>query len=153
MVDYEYEDDFAYAHFLYEFITFDKKSRKKNKAILSYYEKALEGDYDARYNICIAFLNRDQKKFDNSFYDLLEYYESQNSKIADPKLDSVLAMDYTFEPNRRIYVEGLGILRIADKLGIKTEQEYKNCPGIARVYDFEPYEAISFPNLEWETEY
>ncbi len=40
---------------------------------------------------------------------------------------------------RQIYIEGLAILRIADKLGFVTQSEYRFCPSIARVAMVKPF--------------
>ena len=33
---------------------------------------------------------------------------------------------------RRVFVEGLAILRLAERRGLRTEREYRYCPSLAR---------------------
>ena len=40
---------------------------------------------------------------------------------------------------RQVYVEGLAMLRIADRLGLKTQGEYLYCPSLARVSMQKPF--------------
>ena len=147
---YEYEDDFAYAAFLHEFILFNATSRDKLQGILDRFERALEGNADPRFELCKALLSANEIQFEEAYYDLLNEHDNRMSEIADPKLDSSLAKEYTFEPNRWIFVEGLAMLRIADKLELHTEREYKYCPSIARMSDYAPFVPQAFPNLALE---
>ena len=148
--DFEYEDDFAYAAFLHEFIRFDAASEDQLHGILDRYERVLEGSADTRFELCQALQSRSQSRFEEVFYDLLNEHDERMSQIADPKLDSSLAKEYTFEPNRWIFVEGLAMLRIADKLELRTEAEYKFCPSIARLSDYAPFVPRAFPHLTLE---
>jgi hypothetical protein len=147
---YEYEDDFTYAAFLHEFILFNETSRDKLQRILDRWEGVLEGNSDPRFDLCHALFSRNQSQFEEAYYDLLNAHDNRMSEIADPKLDSSLAKEYTFEPNRWIFVEGLAMLRIADKLELRTEREYKLCPSIARLSDYAPFVPRAFPNLALE---
>lgn len=148
--DYEYEDDFAYARFLQTLVRFDPDVRPDLEQIYNRYEAALEGNPDVRLNLCKALLDVDQDEFNESFTALLDAHEERGNEIADPKTDSILSLDYTFEPNRWICVEGLAILRLAEKLELQTDEEYKFCPSIARVTDYKAFVPDSFPFLSLE---
>jgi hypothetical protein len=144
---YEYEDDFTYAHFLHRLIDFKDSDDAELKATLEQYEKALEGGADTRFDLCKALFSKDQDQFDESFALLLDKHEEHFNKIADQSSDSVHAIDYTFEPNRWIYVEGLAILRIADTIGLQTQEEYKFCPSMARMPEYRAFVPDSFPYI------
>jgi len=150
---YEYEEDFTYAYFLHKFVYFNDINLGDLRIIFDSFENLLEEQSSERLEICRAFLYSDQAQFEEAFSNLLDSHEKNMEEIADPNLDSILAQEYTFEPNRWIFVEGLAILRIAERLGFQTEKEYKYCPSIARLSDFRPFISDSFPYLAWETEY
>lgn len=150
--EYEYEDDFLYALFMHKIVGFEEGNKEELRKILHQYEEVIEDGSSIRIELCKALFANDQNAFERTFADLLNEHQTKTDAIADPQLDSILAQDYTFEPNRWIFVEGLAILRIAEKLNLQTEKEYKFCPSIARVTDFEPFVPESFPYLKLETE-
>jgi len=62
----------------------------------------------------------------------------------------VLAKEPTFAPNRKVMVEGLAILRLAERLGIPTKKDYKLCPRLAREATYAPFEPLAFPGVGLE---
>lgn len=144
---YEYEDDYLYAIFLHDIIDYDPIKQESLARQLERFETVLEGASSVRLEICKSLLHSDKSIFDSAFSDLLAGHEEITSRIADPKLDSIMAQESTFEPNRRINVEALAILRIADKRGIETDCEYKYCPSLVRNITYSTFVPISFPNL------
>jgi hypothetical protein len=145
--DYEYEDDFAYAYFFYRLISFDEVETRELMEVLAQFERALEGQHSIRLELCNALFVQDQEAFDEAFTNLLNEYQSRTDTLAD---DSVQSHEFTFEANRRIFVEGLAILRIAEKLQLETQEEYVLCPNIARITDYE-FVPDSFPNINLDT--
>jgi len=148
--DYEYEDDYLYAKFLHGIVDCNPTEQESLMRLLERFGHVLEGAVSDRLEICKALLCIDKGLFDSAFGDLLEEHEVTTSKIADPKLDSVLAQEFTFEPNRRINVEALALLQIAEQRGIETDSEYKYCPSLARKVTYSAFVPISFPNLRLE---
>jgi hypothetical protein len=142
----EYEDDFAYAAFLHDLVAVDDRG-DRCRATLERFEQALEGGIDLRLDVCRALLERDQASFDEAFAPMLADYDRRMTEIADPKRDSILAQDYNFEPNRRIFVEGLALLRLAEARGIAVEREYPLCPGLVRRPQHPNFSPIGFPGL------
>lgn len=145
---HEYEEDFLYARILHGLIDAPRREEPELAEMLRRYERALEDGKDARLDVCKALVSRSQEDFQGSFARLLDDHEIRNSKIGEPRLDSIMAQEYTFEPNRRIFVEGLALLRIAEELGLRTEKEYRFCPAMARRFEYRPFEPESFPNLK-----
>lgn len=143
----EYEDDFAYARLLHHLMTFERADRAASQQLLEQFTRALEGGSDVRLELARALVEKDQAAFDSSFEDLLEAHDFKMRKIADPRVDSVLAREYTFEPNRHVMVEGLAILQVAGRLGLKLEPEYKFCPSLARRTEYAPFSPLTFPNV------
>jgi hypothetical protein len=144
---HEYEDDFSYARVLHGLSDPAVRRGPGPQKMLQRYEKALEDGKDPRFEICKALLGGSGNDFADSFERLLDDHERRTSKIGEPRYDSIMAQEYTFEPNRRILVEGLALLRIAMELGIATEKEYRFCPAMARRFDYRAFQPESFPNL------
>jgi hypothetical protein len=114
------------------------------------FERVLEGGSDVRLELARALVNKDQESFVSSFAGLLEDHEQKMRKIADPRRDSVLAREYTFEPNRYVMVEGLAILKVAEVLGLTLETEYKFCPSLVRRAEYAPFSPLTFPSIRLE---
>lgn len=137
----EYEDDFSYARFLYLLTDFDAPDTRGLAATLDQFEQALEGGTDARLDLCRALLDKSQDAFDASFEGLLVDHGLRMKK----QQRSILARDATFEPNRQVMVEGLALLQIATRLGLRTQLEYRFCPGLVRRVRHSPYKPLAFP--------
>lgn len=124
----EYEDDFCFIRFCH-MILWDQSKAESILKILTQFEASLDGNTDSRWDLCKALFDRDQEAFDESFASYLEDYEShlafekERGRMEDPH---VLA-------ERRICIEGLGILRIAEALGFKTKETYLFCPSLSRL--------------------
>ena len=102
---------------------------KLNVLVGTMLEKALAGRLDARLPCVKALLHRDQAAFEVAFEALLAQRtkeieaEKARHKIEEPSLIA----------QRQVYVEGLALLRIAERLNIDTQSEYLYCPSLARV--------------------
>ena len=127
--DGEYEDDFCYYYFFHNYIErFNKSDKHLLKGILDQFEKALEGAPSARLNICQAFFDEDKKRFGSEFQNLVLERE-----IEIEKQKTVMGYDAAFLPKTYVFVEGLALLRLAEKAGFEVEDEYQFCPGTARI--------------------
>ncbi len=124
----EYEDDYCYARFLHRYIA-DDSARDELEALIVRFEKALEGAPSARLAICKSLLARDQKAFDEAFEDLLTEreveIEEERNGIAEEDVGAAL--------RTYVFVEGLAILWVAERAGLKTLREYPLCPALSRV--------------------
>ncbi|MEW5802448.1 MAG: Imm49 family immunity protein [bacterium] len=127
MKDGEYEDDFCYYLFFHNYLkgseNFDRAFLKK---ILARFEKSLERSSSGRLSICCAFYTLDQRGFEEGFQELVNERQNQIESYR-------LSNDLTFEPKSHVFVEGLALLRIAEKAGFPIQREYQYCPAIARV--------------------
>lgn len=140
--DGEYEDDFCYARFLHRLIS-GNASTAELQALLDRFEQALEGASSARLALCKALWSRNQNDFDQAFADLLSEREAENQEERTGRAqEDVCAALGTY-----IFVEGLGILWIAESLGLKTKPEYPLCPALARVPMREAPPADFYPPL------
>ena len=128
MEDHEYEDDYCYAQILHRFVR-EESPEKEISAILDQFNTFQEGEPNARLDVCKALLSRDQMAFDEAFEGLLSEFEA---KVAADKERGQLEEPQVIA-QRHIFVEGLAILRLAERRGLKTESEYRYCPSLARV--------------------
>jgi hypothetical protein len=136
----EYEDDHCYARFLHRWVI-GGATRAELDALITRFEKALEGAPSARLSLCKSLLNRDQEAFDVAFMDLLQ---ERNAEIELEKC-GVAAEDTAAAACTYLFIEGLGILFVAEGAGLRTLREYPLCPALARLPADEPPPADPFP--------
>lgn len=136
--DYEYEDDFLYSYFLYRFIS-DPTAVSEMEVVLERWEDVLEGNEDARLDVCKAFLAKDAAAFASAFDAVIEEY------VEHLKYEQKNA--YRFTDDKLVFIEGLALLRIAHTLGFPPDIDYRFCPSLARFAPVPAYIANSFPNL------
>jgi hypothetical protein len=124
----EYEDDYCYAQILSCWIS--EPSRDQEVPALLERFAAYAGDQpNARLAVCRALAACDQNSFDDAFGDLLH---ARDLEIEAAKARSQLEGPQVIA-QRQVFVEGLAILRLAERRGLRTEREYRYCPSLARV--------------------
>ncbi len=128
IADGEYEDDYCFMRFFHLIIR-DGMTQTELIPVLERFEASLEGVENAKLGVCRALAYRDQRTFDDSFDGLILEHETairEDTERGQMEDEDVVAQ-------RQIFIEGLAILRIAERIGLKTEPEYKYCPAIARL--------------------
>ncbi len=148
---FEYEDDFAYARFLYRLVTGDPAVEPQLDAELERFAAALEDGESVRLELCLALRTHDQPRFDEAFDALLLQRADEYEELADPSGDSIPSQELSFEANRRIFIEGLALLKLAEARGLQTRPEYDMCPALVREPVYGPFHPIAFPHLELES--
>ena len=131
---HEYEDDYCYAQILHRFVQIAPQPQEI-QPFLTQFEAYLDEEPNARFEVCKALVNKDQAAFDDAFEKLII---EQEMKIAEDKERGQLE-DPIVIANRLVFVEGLAILRFAEKQGLQTQQEYRFCPSLARVPMVKPF--------------
>ena len=127
-VGHEYEDDYCYAQILHRLIQ-DIVPENEISEYIDQFKNYLEGEPNARLEVCESLLKRDQHDFDDAFESLILERELKISKDKERgQIENPLVM-----AQRQIFVEGLAILRLAEKRGLQTEREYQYCPSLARI--------------------
>jgi hypothetical protein len=139
----EYEDDFAYLHFLHSHLLAESATSEGLDPIIAQFEAALEGQSSPRLDICKAFFQRDNEAFSVGFVKLIEL----RKKEVKEERKTATAEEAFFEPEARVFVEGLGLLKIAESLGFQTEREYPMCPAPARTASYRSFEVDGFPGI------
>lgn len=125
--DGEYEDDFCYFFFLHSFLkNMEIPNDELLDSILIRFEEILDGEPSARLQICRSFQSFDQDSFFSGFEELLEERESQIENQT-----KIVGDDLTFIPKSHVFVEGLALLQIGQKVGFAIDREPKYCPSIA----------------------
>lgn len=139
MERYEYEDDYCYILFLHNMIRGGKKSLKEK--IINRFEMILEGESSPKYDVCYAFFKQDNQYFDDAFSDLIDLWTDE----IEFQKRSISRNDMEFASARHVYIEGLALLRIAEMVGINTQDEYQYCPKEARLPMRTPFPNTGFP--------
>lgn len=122
----EYEDDYCFTKFFHLMIQ-KNTDRDELVALVDRFEKSLEGATNPKLDVCHAFMANDQKILEEAFHDLIEAHDSylaqekERGQMEDPHIVA----------QRSIYVEGLAIIRIAERHGLKLQTEFKFCPQLA----------------------
>ena len=124
----EYEDDFYFSHFFHIF-PLNPEATSTIEPILAGFEEALGGDEAPELDVCRALYTRQQSAFDEAFQSLLE---KRTIEIEDDMARGQL-IDVDVYCQRNIYVEGLAILNVAERLGFELQDEYLYCPSLARM--------------------
>lgn len=134
MPEAEYEDDFAYARLIYD--SFLAKDREMLDAGLVRFERTSDGRDPARLALVRALVAPDQKNFDAAFDGLID---ARQVEIARQRAEGTME-DGHVVADWRVFLEGLGILRLAERFGLATAPEYPLCPGLARLPMRKPFE-------------
>ncbi|ACB36326.1 hypothetical protein Lcho_4074 [Leptothrix cholodnii SP-6] len=124
----EYEDDFCCAQVLHRLVH-GVQAASVYQPFFERYEAALEGQPSARLEVLRALVSREQARFDAAFEALLqERHDSLAADLARCQLETPQVV-----AERRVYIEGLALLRLAIAQGLKTERDYLYCPAGARL--------------------
>ena len=131
---HESEDDFCYAR---AFISlFDGKARLDVlRPLLDRCAETGNSMSAARVEVLEAIGNRQPDAFEEAFEKLLGARRSEiavdiaRGQVAEP---AVLA-------HRRVFVEGIALLNLAERFGIATQSDYLMCPSIARFPMVRPF--------------
>jgi hypothetical protein len=125
---HEYEDDYCYAQIVHELIAAQPDAARLS-ALFARFEKYLDGQADARLALTKAIHERDQGGFDEGIEALIAQHtdeieaEKKRNKIEEPAMIA----------ERQVYVDGLALLRIAERLDFTLQGEYLYLPSMARV--------------------
>ena len=131
---HEYPDDFCFAQLL-NLMVLSKVDAPRTADLLGQWEKALEGEPDARLAVCAALHAGDAAAFGDAFDDLIR---SRNRDIAEAEADGAITETDTYA-ERQVYVEGLALLALAQRRNMAVERDYLFCPAIARTPRTTPF--------------
>jgi hypothetical protein len=129
---HEYEDDYCYVQLINGLIG---SGKGRSQPLLSEFEAYTEGEPSARLDLIRSLVTGSQDTFDGAFEKLL----LEHQRRIDAEIERGRFEDLHVNADRRVFIEGLAILRLAEKLGLRTENEYLFCPSMARVPMTEPF--------------
>lgn len=136
---FEYEDDYCFILFIHEMI----KNPENNilEFILQRFKGILANQSSSKYDVCFSLLERDDSSFDQSFMAMLNDWENE----LDRQAKSIGRNEVEFSTAKYVYIQGLALLKMAEKLGIKTKDEYLFCPKEARMKLVKPFPENGYP--------
>lgn len=141
----EYEDDFCYRFFLHQFIMPPSPERDARlQAALQRWAQWLAGQPSVRMDCCQALIARDGQAFSDAFDALIA---QRQAEVAKQRRMS-LAADLAFAPRSQIFIEGLALLRLAERLGLPLRPDYPLCPALARRAPAKPFVDDMFPEID-----
>lgn len=123
----EYEEDFLFVELLMQHF-FLGAEPPRCEALLARYEQALQGSEDLRWGICKALLASDGKAFGEALSLFLSERRDQlRRKMKTERIAPELAAT-----EGHFSVEGLALVRLAERKGLETEEDYLHVPSTAR---------------------
>lgn len=129
--DYEYEDDFLYSYFLtYFFFLENHNDRTTSTQLLKQYEKILDGQTDSRFLLCTAFLENNN----NDFLEHFEQFLSDRQQNIETMIEREVIGEEVWSWSRYFSNEGLALLKLAETLGFRLDNNYSQIPEILRTH-------------------
>lgn len=135
---WEHEDDFLFVWFLMSRYFRDGPPpddeadqtvyEQRQRELLDRWEVVLEGGYDPRHSLCSALLSGDAGGFRQAFAEVADVREARILRqVQEGKLsreDAAWTLPF--------WGEGLALLRLAERDGLKVDEHFKMVPEITR---------------------
>lgn len=123
----EYEEDFLFIEFLIQHGVLEAPVAACED-LLARYERALKGAEDLRLDVCRALLQADSDAFNQALALFLSDRKDRLEAQAEttPIPEEFLATEWNFS------LEGLALVRLAERKGLETEEDYLHIPSVAR---------------------
>lgn len=123
----EYEEDFLFVAFLMRHF-FLEAPVAECEDLLARYERALQGAEDLRLDLCRALLQGDSEAFN----DALTRYLEDRKTTQDKRSETTVLSEEEKATWAHVSIEALALVRLAERKGLETEEEYLFVPSIAR---------------------
>jgi hypothetical protein len=148
--DYEYEDDFLYVMAWLQLVL--GATPAELEATLRRYERVLDGALDLRFTLLRTLVDRDAAAFDVALRALLEHRKAE----ADQLVERRAIKSETAAWVQNFALEGVALLKLAERLAIPTGKDYLHCPEIVRpdspfVFDPNAWRAAAFSPMRRPT--
>lgn len=125
--DEEYEDDFIFVSFLMQKFFLDS-SPSCLEETMKRFEVALDGIESARFDICTAFMNKDDKLFSKSLKTLIKEHAERYNE--GRKQEYMLEEEWATDG--QLFIEGLALIRLAEHMRMSVEGNYALIPSLVR---------------------
>ncbi len=141
---YEYEDDFLFVLFLMKYF-FLGADQAECQQIIDRHEAAAEGQDQEHRDICLSFLNKDHLLFEKAIHSILE----KRQETVEKMIENETMGEESWSWLRHFSREGLALLKLADKTGLQTGQDYLHVPELLRKgpefdFDFNAWKTIHY---------
>jgi hypothetical protein len=123
----EYEEDFCFVRFLGLYAEQGNAAAAELDALLERFESALEGVSTGRLEVCRALRTQDRDAFEAAFETLVDDWENDCKDLEFRAEEEPIIAAGT-----QVFVEGLAVLRLAEREGLRTTNTYRGCPPLAR---------------------
>lgn len=148
--DQEYEDDFLYALGWLQLL--EGAPPEELEATLKKYQRVLDGNGDLRLDLLRALVDRNAADFDTALRALLEKRKREADELA---ASGGMPVD-TAAWIQNFALEGVALLKLAERLGIPTGTDYLHCPEIVRpdspfVFDPNAWRSAAFSPMRRPT--
>jgi hypothetical protein len=127
--EYEHEEDFLYGRLLGLLALDADTAPGRVEPVLDALERALEGQEAPRLAMARALVIREQDAFNAALDALLTEHESRH----DARARAMSLEDECALTERYVSVEGLALLRLAERRGLAVQADYLFLPSLARV--------------------
>jgi Immunity protein 49 len=124
--DYEYEDDFLYVRFWHHLLLDAPTSDLE--ANLARFEEVLGAGADVRLDVCRALHARDEGGFESRLRDLL----NDRKEKVDDLIGRGAITEETGSWVQHFALEGVALLKLAERAGLHPGLGFLHCPDIAR---------------------
>jgi hypothetical protein len=125
--DLEYEDDFLYVAFLMRALVLGA-DRAEADDWVSKLDVFLQGEPSAKLDLCRALLARDEGAFD----DALRRRIAEHRDWVAVMREREAFQDDEEATDAQVFLEGLALIRLAERNGMKPDEEYPLIPSMAR---------------------
>jgi hypothetical protein len=142
----EYEEDFLFVDFLMRHFFLDAPMTECED-LLARYERALQGAEDVRLALCTALLQGDSEAFNAA----LAQYLAERKASQDERRETSVLSEEEKATWAHVSIEALALVRLAERKGLETEEEYLFIPSIAREASKVRVEAAAWTQLSLES--
>lgn len=123
---HEYLDDFCYSQILFRMLE-NSPDQQGMISLATRFEAVLDGQPSPRLDICRALISRNQDDFIESFQTLIDL----RTREIEEDIEGGQMEEPDIVAERRVFVEGLGILKLGAYIGLVVEDTFPMCPRIA----------------------
>jgi hypothetical protein len=142
---YEHEGDYCYAQILHRLVK-PTPPADELTALLDRFDSIAEPQLNTRKAILRALAEKDPAAFEQAFGALLDEFKAENGEyqewdcdkfeeMHEEDADETELLNMLDDAKQQVFIEGLALLRLAEKSGLETKTDYPYCPAIVRAKD------------------
>lgn len=128
----EHEEDFMYAWFIVQYVRGAPADELSHMLALM---REIVVDMRSRLDVCMALLERQWHEFERVLVEMTASYE----QIYVERLGRGLISEEQWAVESPLFVEGMALLRLAERAGFHRSEDYPLIPSLAMPDDFPAY--------------